>query len=91
MKDNKTELIDKDDFDQLSADRLELSKDELKTIKRKIGIEHQLLFAVMLKHYQIKLKFPDKHDDLVLFITQYFSKKLDVSFSVCLDFGMVQM
>ncbi len=38
MKDNKTELIDKDDFDQLSADRLELSKDELKTIKRKIGL-----------------------------------------------------
>jgi len=86
LKDNKTELIDKDDFDQLSADSLELSKDELKTIKRKIGIEHQLLFAVMLKHYQIKLKFPDKHDDLVLFITQYFSKKLDMSFSVCLDF-----
>ena len=86
LKDNKTELIDKDDFVQLSADRLELSKDELKTIKRKIGVEHQLLFAVMLKHYQIKLKFPDKHDDLVLFLAQYLSKILNVSFSICLDF-----
>ena len=86
MKDNKTELIDKGDFDQLSAGNLELSKEELKVIKRKVGTENQLLFAVMLKYYQTKLRFPDKKDGLVLFISQYLSKKLDVPFDLYSDY-----
>ncbi len=86
MKDDTIDLINHDDFNHLTTDNLKLSKKELKIAKCKIGTENQLLFAVMLKYHQIKLKFPDNNDGLVLFIAQYLSKSLGMPFDLYSDF-----
>lgn len=55
----------------------QLSSDELQLIMSKQGERNQLLFAVMLQYYKIRLSFPTQYDDLVSYLSTALAKEIN--------------
>ena len=60
----------------LSSEHYKLTASEFKAITSKYGSRNQLLFAVMLQHYKIKLTFPETHNELISYLSTAISSEL---------------
>lgn len=60
----------------LNSEHYKLTTGEFKAITSKYGSRNQLLFAVMLQYYKIKLTFPEKHNELVSYLSTAISSEL---------------
>jgi len=57
------------EIEYLNSDHYKLTSSELKAIMSKYEPRNQLLFAVMLQYYKIKMTFPSSHNSLVAYLT----------------------
>jgi TnpA family transposase len=60
----------------LNSEQYNLTTDELKIIMSKQGMRNQLLFAVMLQYYKIKITFPTTHNSLVSYLSSSMAKEI---------------
>lgn len=60
----------------LNSEHYKLTAGEFKAITSKYGSRNQLLFAVMLQYYKIKLTFPETHNELVSYLSTAISSEL---------------
>lgn len=61
----------------LQSAQYQLTSDDLQLIMSKQGERSQLLFAVMLQYYKIKLFFPTQHDVLVSYLSSTLAKEIN--------------
>lgn len=62
----------------LNSEQYNVTADELKIIMSKQGERNQLLFAVMLQYYKIKMNFPTAHNVLVSYLSTSMAKEIKV-------------
>ena len=60
----------------LGSDHFKLTSEELKVILSKKGVRNQLLFAVMLQYYKIKMTFPTTHNGLVSYLSKSIAEEI---------------
>jgi TnpA family transposase len=57
--------LSESELEFLQSPQYQLKSDELQLIMSEQGERNQLLFAVMLQYYKIRLSFPTQHDEVV--------------------------
>lgn len=62
--------LNEDEIEFLGSNEYKLTCRELKAIMGKKDVRNQLLFAVMLQYYKIKIAFPETHDGLVSYLSK---------------------
>ena len=68
--------LSESELEFLQSPQYQFTGDELQLIMSKQGERNQLLFAVMLQYYKIRLSFPTQHDSLVSYLSSTLAKKI---------------
>lgn len=68
--------LSESELEFLQSPQYQFTGDELQLIMSKQGERNQLLFAVMLQYYKIRLSFPTQHDGLVSYLSSTLAKKI---------------
>lgn len=69
--------LSESELEFLQSPQYQLTSDELQLIMSKQGERNQLLFAVMLQYYKIRLSFPAQHDGLVSYLSTALAKEIN--------------
>ena len=68
--------LNESEIEFLNSDHYKLTSSELKAIMNKYEPRNQLLFAVMLQYYKIKINFPSSHNALVAYLSTSLAKEI---------------
>ncbi len=71
--------LSESELEFLQSPQYQLKSDELQLIMSKQGERNQLLFAVMLQYYKIRLSFPTQHDGLVSYLSSTLAKEINLN------------